>query len=85
MELREKVKMYRFGEVIWIYLTIERTNHRNRYGLYKNYIWNTFGMKMKAWYGELRSHGDDLRRNFAADFNMSDNGVITLSAKYHVP
>ena len=22
---------------------------------------------------------------FAADFNMSDNGVITLSAKYHVP
>ena len=22
---------------------------------------------------------------FATDFNMSDNGLITLSAKYHVP
>ena len=61
MEWHEKVKMYRFGEVIWIYLTIERTNHRNRYELCKNYIWNTFGIKMKSWYGKLRSHGNDLR------------------------
>ena len=40
---------------------------------------------MKAWYGEIRLHGDDFRHYFATDFNMSDNEVITLAAKYHVP
>ena len=68
MEWHKKVKMYRFGEVIWLYLTSERTNHRNRYELCKNYIWNTFGIKMKSWYGKLRSHGNDLRRYFSGWF-----------------